>query len=113
MVKYLVFLAKRGGSTEKPDGVARQRGPTEKPTIPNGRAGQTDTRIGAQRRMDVRPTEGARVPDRDRELPDGGRGLGGWPNGGVYKGWWPSFLGTLLLRPVAPARNAGAQGVHE
>jgi hypothetical protein len=121
MVKYLVFLARRGGPTEKPDGVARRRGPTEKPAIPNGRAGQTDTRMGAQRRMDVRPTEGARVPDGDRELPDGGRGLGGWPNGGsrgwpnggLYKGWWPSFLGTLLLRPVAPARNAGAQGAHE
>jgi hypothetical protein len=36
-------------------------------------------------------------------------GLGGWPNGGgVYKIGWPTFLGTLLQRPVSPARNAGA-----
>jgi hypothetical protein len=92
--------------------------------------------MGAQRRVDGRPTEGdrcptegARVPDGDREWPDGGQGLGGWPNGGsqgwpnggsqgwpnggLYKGCWPSFLGTLLLRPVAPARNAGAQGANE
>jgi hypothetical protein len=48
-------------------------------------------------------------------------GLGGWPNtgsrgwpdGGVYKSGWPTFLGTLLQRPVSPARNAGAQGTNE
>jgi hypothetical protein len=78
------------------------------------------------------PTEGARVPDGEREWPDGGLdgcpteggvsrggptaglgGLGGWPNEGLYKCRWPSFLGTLFLRPVAPTRNAGAQGANE
>jgi hypothetical protein len=107
MVKYLVFLARRGGPTEKTDGVARRRGPTEKPAISNGRAGQTDTRMGAQRRVDVRPTEGARVPDEDRELPDGGldvcpaeggvsegaptAGLGGGPTGDYIRAGGPPF----------------------
>jgi hypothetical protein len=107
MVKYLVFLARRGGPTEKADGVARRRGPTEKPAIPNGQAGQTDTRMGAQRRMDVRPTEGAWVPNGDRELPDGGldvclteggvsgggptAGLGGGPTGDYIRAGGPPF----------------------
>jgi hypothetical protein len=50
-----------------------------------------------------------------------GVALGGWPNGGsrgwpdrgVYKSWWPTFLGILLQRPVSSARNAGAQGTNE
>jgi hypothetical protein len=120
------------GLMEWPDEEARQSGPTERrgcPAIPNGRAGQTDTRTGAQQRVDGRPMEGARVPDGEREWPDGGRdgcptegrvsgvwpngGPQGWPNEGLYKCCWPSFLGTLLLHPVALARNAGARGANE
>jgi hypothetical protein len=36
-----------------------------------------------------------------------------WPDGGLYKSAWPTFLGTLLERPVSPTRNAGAQGANE
>jgi hypothetical protein len=76
------------------------------------------------------PTKGGQAPVEGGQVPDGGRegcptegakgarqrlGLGewpnsrsrGWPDGGVYKYCWPSFLSTLLQRPVSPARNAG------
>jgi hypothetical protein len=114
---------------------------------PDGKAGRSNEgglryTMGEQH-PDGCPMEGGRAPDRGgqvpdggrtgarrragvarwrvRWVPDGGRGLGGWPNGGsrgwpnggLYKCCWPSFLGTLLLRPVAPARNAGAQGANE
>jgi hypothetical protein len=83
---------KNSMSNGGPDRVARRRSPTERrgwPTIPNGRAGQTDIRTGAQRKVDRYPTEGTWVPDRDREWPNGGcdgcptEGSGGGPNGGV------------------------------
>jgi hypothetical protein len=57
------------GPTEKPDGEAQQRSPTEQrgwPAISNGRAGQTDTRTGVQRRVDGRPTKGDRCPTESR-----------------------------------------------
>jgi hypothetical protein len=115
------------GLTEWPDGEARR-------SDEGGRDTQWASR--ADGHPDGCPTEGGRAPDgrrtgarqragvarwRARWVPDGGRGLGGWPNdrsrgwpnGGLYKGCWPSFLGTLLLRPVAPTRNAGAQGANE
>jgi hypothetical protein len=102
------------GQTEWPNGEAGLSGPTEKPAIPNGRAGQTDTRMGAQRRVDGRPTdgdrcpiEGARVPDGDRDWPDGGldvcpmeggvsgggptAGLGGGPTGDYIRAGGPPF----------------------
>jgi hypothetical protein len=78
-------------------------GPTERPgwpAIPIGRAGQTNTLTGAQRRVDGRlsgvdrcPTESAMgARRRARWVPDGGRdgcltegGSRGWPDGGVYK----------------------------
>jgi hypothetical protein len=146
MVKYLVFLARRGGPTEKPDREARRSGPTEwldgearrsGPTErPDGVARDTQWASRADGHPDGCPMEDGRASDggrtgarrrpgvarqRARCVPDGGRGLGGWPNGGsrgwpnggLYKGWWPSFLGTLFVRPVAPARNARAQGAHE
>jgi hypothetical protein len=63
--------------------------------------------MGAQRRVDVRPTEGARVLDGDRELPDGGldvcpmeggvsrggptAGLGGGPTGDYIRVGGPPF----------------------
>jgi hypothetical protein len=57
--------------SEWPDGVAQWS--DQWPAIPGGRVGQTDTRMGAQRRMDGRPsgadrylTEGARVLDGGR-----------------------------------------------
>jgi hypothetical protein len=118
------------GQTEKPDGVMRvacdtqwasradehpDGCPTEGGQAPDG-GGQVPNggRTGARQRVGV-------ARRRDRWMPDRGQGLGGWPNGrsrgwpngGLYKGCWPSFLGTLLLRPVAPARNAGAQGANE
>jgi hypothetical protein len=78
------------GLTEWPDGEARRSGLTERrgwPAIPNGRAGQMDTRTGVQRRVDGRmtegdrcPTEGARVPDGEWEWPDG---EWDWPDGGL------------------------------
>jgi hypothetical protein len=80
---------------------------------------------------DVCPTEGGRARQRAHGCPmksgsgptEGGMGarrtagLGGWPNGGsrgwpdegLYKCCWPTFLGTLLQRPVSPARNASVQ----
>jgi hypothetical protein len=75
--------------------VARRKSPTEQqgwPAIPNGRAGQTDTRTGIQRRVDERPKkgdkcpmEGARVPDEEWEWPNGGHD--GCPTkGGVSRG---------------------------
>jgi hypothetical protein len=105
------------GQTEWPDREARRRSPTERqgwPAIPNGRAGQTDTRTGAQRRVDGCPTEGDRcstegawVPDGDREWPDGGldvcpmegevsgggptAGLGGDPTGDYIRTAGPPF----------------------
>jgi hypothetical protein len=100
-------MARRRSPTEWPDGEARRSGPMEKPAIPNGRARQTDTRMGAQRRVDVCLTEGARVPDGDRELPDGGldvcpteggvsgggptAGLGGGPTGDYIRAGGPPF----------------------
>jgi hypothetical protein len=128
------------GQTEWPDGEAGRSGPMERP---DGEAHDTQWASRADGHPDGCPTEGGRAPDgggqvpnggrtgarrrsgvarrRARCVPDGGRGLGewpnggsrGWPNGGLYKDWWPSFLGTLLLRPVAPARNVGAQGANE
>jgi hypothetical protein len=87
------------GQTGWPDGEAGRSGPTEKPAIPNGRAGQTDTRMGAQRRVDVRPTEGARVPDGDRELLDGG--LDVCPmEGGVSWGGPTAGLGVAQRRTI-------------
>jgi hypothetical protein len=53
-----------------------------------------DTRAGAQRR---------RTSAR-RRVGLGGWSNGGsrgWPNGGVYKSSWPTFMGTLLQRPVS------------
>jgi hypothetical protein len=55
------------GLTEWPDGEVDRA--TRGPAIPNGQAGQTDTRTGAQRRVDRRLTEGVRVPDEEREWP--------------------------------------------
>jgi hypothetical protein len=109
--------AGRSGLTKKPDRVAQWKSPTKRrgwPAIPNGRAGQTDTRMGAQRRVDGGPTEGdrcpmegARVPDREREWPDGGHdgcpteggvsgggpmaGLGGGPMGDYISAASPHF----------------------
>jgi hypothetical protein len=85
------------------EGVARRRSLTERPgwsAIPIGQAGQTDTRTGAQRRVDGRPSEADRCPMRAHRCPTesgsgptegtmGARrraGLGGWPNGGS-RGW--------------------------
>jgi hypothetical protein len=55
--------------------------------IPNGRAWQTDTRTGAQRRVDGRPTKGDRYPTKgDKCLTEGVRVPNGereWPNGGL------------------------------
>jgi hypothetical protein len=59
---------------------------------------------GARRRAHGCSTEGARVPDRKRD---------GWPDEGVYKSGWPTFLGILLQRPISPTRNADAQGPNE
>jgi hypothetical protein len=107
------------GLMEWPDGEARRRdeggprypmGEQDRRTpgrVPNG--GWTGARwrgTGARQRVGV-------ARRRARCVSNGGRGLGGWPNGGLYKYCWPSFLGTLLLRPVAPARNVGAQGANE
>jgi hypothetical protein len=105
--------------SEWPDGVARRSGPTERPgwpAIPGGRVGQTDTRAGAQRRVDGRPSGADRCPMEGAMGARRRAGLGrwpnggsrGWPNGGVYKSGWPTFLGTLLQRLVSPVRNAGA-----
>jgi hypothetical protein len=78
--------------------VARWRSLTERqgwPAIPNGRAGQTDTQTGAQRRVDGRTiegdrclTEGARVPDGEQEWLDGG--LDGCPTEGGVSGGGPT-----------------------
>jgi hypothetical protein len=78
--------------------VARWRSPTERrgwPAIPNERARQTDTRTGAQWRVDGRPTEGdkcptegAQVPDGEREWPDGG--CDGCPTEGGVSGGGPT-----------------------
>jgi hypothetical protein len=84
-------VARRSGPTEWPDGVARRSGPT----------GWPDGVAGTQRRAHGRLTEGG-----SRGVADGGSR--GWPDGGLYKSAWPTFLGTLLRRPVSPARNAGA-----
>jgi hypothetical protein len=81
--------------------------------IPVGQVGQTDTWTNAQWRVDGRSTEGVRVPDRERDGCPTEGGSRGWPDGGVYKSGWPTFLGTPLQRPVSPARNAGAQGANE
>jgi hypothetical protein len=75
-------------------------------------SGPTEGSMCARRRVGSRGVARRRA----RCVPDEGRDLGGWPNGrsrgwpngGLYKCYWPSFLGTLLLCPVAPARNAGA-----
>jgi hypothetical protein len=50
------------------------------PSIPNGLAGQTDTRTGTQQRVDGRPTEGDRCPMEGAGVPNGERE---WPNGGL------------------------------
>jgi hypothetical protein len=78
--------------------VARRKSLMERrgwPAIPNGRAGQTDTRMGAQWRVDGRstegdkcPTEGARVPDGESEWPDKGRD--GCPTEGGVSGGGPT-----------------------
>jgi hypothetical protein len=114
----------RSGRMERPDGVARQRSPRYPigeqgrrtlGWVPNG--GWTGARRRAHRCLTETgngPTEGwmcARRRAGSRGVAQ--RRVSGWPNGGLYKGWWPSFLGTLLLRPIAPARNVGAQGANE
>jgi hypothetical protein len=89
----------------------------EKPVIPNGRAGQTDTRTGAQRRVDGRLTEGARVPDGDREWPDGGLDVcpteggvsGGGPTGDYIRAgglpfWALSSCAQLHLQEMRERR---------
>jgi hypothetical protein len=91
---------------------------------PNGVAQQSNRDTRWESRVDGHPggcpTESGRAPVGGGRVPDGGRmgarrrvGLGGWPDGGVYKSGWPTFLGTLLQRPVLPTRNAGAQGANE
>jgi hypothetical protein len=50
------------GQTGWLDGEAGWSGPTEKPAIPNGQAGQTDTRMGARRRAHGCPTETGSCP---------------------------------------------------
>jgi hypothetical protein len=89
--------------------VARRRSPTERrgwPTIPNGRAGQTDTRTGAQQRVDGRPTEGARVPDGEREWPDGGLNVclteGGVSGGGPTAGLGDGPMGDYISATGPP-----------
>jgi hypothetical protein len=47
--------------------------------ISNGRARQTDTRTGAQRRVDGRPMEGDRCPTKGARVPEG---EWEWPDGG-------------------------------
>jgi hypothetical protein len=109
-----------------PDGVAQRRGPTEKPNGAMRVARDTQWVSRADGHLDGCPTEGGRAPDGGEQVPNGGRmgarwragvarrrarwvpdegqGLGGWPNGGsrgwpnegLYKCCWPSFLGTLL-----------------
>jgi hypothetical protein len=123
-------VARRSGPTEWPDGVARRSGPMG---WPDGVAGAQWRADGCPLGADGCPTEGTRAPDRGgmaarrrahgRPIECARRrvGLGGWPNGGsrgwpdggLYKSAWPTFLGTLLQRPVSPARNVGAQGANE
>jgi hypothetical protein len=66
------------------------------------------------------PIGGGQVPNGEREWPNGGYDgcptegeSRGWPDGGLYKCCWPSFLGTLHQRLVSLARNAGAQGANK
>jgi hypothetical protein len=123
------------GLTEWPDGEAGWSGPTEKPDRATRVAFDTQWANRADGHPDRCPTEGGRAPDRGGQVPDGGRtgtrrrakvaqrrarwasdggqGLGGWPNRGLYKCCWPSFLGTLLLCPVTHARNAGVHGANQ
>jgi hypothetical protein len=115
--------AGRSGRTEKLDGVARRSGPTEKLDGATRVAHDTQWASMADGHLDGCPTEGGRAPDggrtgarwrvgvarrRARWTPDG---EWKWPDGGCDG--CPTFLGTLILRPVAPARNAGAQGANE
>jgi hypothetical protein len=106
------------------DGVARRRSLMERPgwpAIPTGRAGQTDTQTGAQRRAHGCPTESGSGPTEGAMGARRRAGLRGWPNGGsrgwldggLYKCCWPSFLGTLLQCLVSPTRNVGAQGAND
>jgi hypothetical protein len=95
---------------EKPDGVAQRRSPTERrgwPAIPNGRVGQTDTRTGAQRRVDGRPTEGARVPDGEQEWPD--EGLDGCPTEGRVSEGGPMGDYIRVAGPLFWALSSCAQ----
>jgi hypothetical protein len=74
--------------------VARRRSPTEQrgwPAIPNGRAGQTDTRTGAQQRVDRRPTEGDRCPTESGSGPTEGGVSGGGPTGDYISAASPLF----------------------
>jgi hypothetical protein len=83
---------------------ARRGGPTE---WPDGEARDTQWTSRADGHPDGRSTEGARVPDGDRELPDGGldvcpteggvsgggptAGLGGGPTGDYIRAGGPPF----------------------
>jgi hypothetical protein len=100
------------GLTEWPDGEARRRdeGGPRYPMDEQGR--RTPGRVPNEGWTGTR-RRGTGARRRARCVPDKGRGLEGWPNGRLYKCCWPSFLSTLLLHPVAPARNAGAQGANE
>jgi hypothetical protein len=67
------------------------------------------------------PTESGRAPDEGHMGARWRVDLGEWSNGGfrgwldrgVYKSGWPTFLGTLLQRPISPARNVGVYGANE
>jgi hypothetical protein len=79
------------GPTEKPDGLARRRSLTARrrwPAIPNGRAGQMDTRTGAQRRAHGCPTESGSGPTE-------GGVLGGGPTAGLRGGPTEDYISVV------------------
>jgi hypothetical protein len=82
------------GLTEKPDGMTRVARDTQWASRADGHPDGCPMEGGRA------PDGGGRVPDRGRTgarrragvarrrarcVPDRGRGLGGWPNGGLYK----------------------------
>jgi hypothetical protein len=76
------------GLTEWPDGEAERSGPTEKPDGATRVACDTQWTSRADGHPDRYPTEGARVPDGDREWPD--RGLNVCPTEGRVSGGGPT-----------------------
>jgi hypothetical protein len=118
-------MAQRRSSMERPGWpryLLGEQGKRIPGRVPNrGWTGACRRRTDTQRRVHGCPTESESVPTEGAMGARRRAGLGGWPNGGsrgwpdkgLYKCCWPSFLGTVLQRPVSPTRNAGAQGANE